>query len=346
MRNLKVFIVALYLILLAGGLSSCRPQLESGAPVGMIFDTSRVQDLDHIQKMSKVNGARVMFWNVGWGHDNNNNELDTNLQEIVGSYARPDLLFLAEYKSEVLTEATKNILDHHYPFQAFLKYDPASIIGIKVFCTQKFSVKNNEMLAWSPPGYPNSAKEDYLKEWKDHTPHEVRFWDRSYNIVTLQLKGKEYNIVPLHLLEPWLAYNIRYGNLGVIKSFLVGGNNPLRHQIINLREKLKRDFGNDMNSAPLLVIGDLNTPDSFKGIPSKLYREMSDGLKNIMPGSPYNDVTFPSQSSDAVKSSPFDKISVAIDHALVNSKLTWGGRAVLHLKGSDHYAIYLVIQDN
>lgn len=344
MKNLKIIINFICLILLISGLTSCRSKLETGAPTGLMFDIDREQDLNHIQKLSMASGARIMFWNVGWGH-NNNGELDNNLQEIVGSYARPDMLLLAEYKPEAVNNETRDRLNDNYPYKVFLKYTADSEIGIAVFCTHPFTLGKGEMLDWAPPGYPDSAKEDYKKEWRDHTPNEAKFWDRSYRVISLKLNGKEYNIVPLHLLEPWLAYNIRYGKIGVIKSFLSGENNPLGNQIVNLREKLKRDFGDDLNRTPLLLIGDLNTPDSFKGIPSALYKLVRQNLTNIMPGFPYNNVTFPSQSSDAVQSPPFNKISVAIDHALVNSKLTWEGRAVLHLKGSDHYAIYLVITD-
>lgn len=345
MKNFKLKTSLLFIPLIFAGLASCRPQLSVTDPVGLAFDQKKEVDLDKIKKLSDLSGARVFFWNVGWGHHNTDGSLDHNLIELAGSVARPDLMLLAEFKYTCISDQTKRTLDYHYPHRAFLKYDPTSEVGIAVFSTRPFTKSESEMLDWAPKGHPESARMDYVKSWKDATPNEVRFWDRSYSKLMFKIKGKIFNVVPLHLLEPWLAYNVRYGFWGVASSFLNGDNNPLRHQIVSVRDKLKRDFGNNFNDSPLLVIGDLNAPDKFAGLPSKIHKEMMAGFESIMPSFPMSQSTFPAISSDSAQSPPFDTISVTIDHALINSKLQWKGRAVLHLKGSDHYALYIVLDD-
>jgi len=192
--------------------------------------------------------------------------------------------------------------------------------------------------------YNKSLRSSYLKKWKSGAPSHVAHWDRSYVKLTWSFGSKKFSLVPIHLLEPWAAIEKAKGGFNAFSSFIANtGDNPLNNQIMHLQDKLTRDFGEDLSENPFVLLGDFNIPKRIFGLTPRIYANLSKDLSEAFWGNPK---TFPTKSTKGDAHKIFKHISIKIDHAFSNKYLEFSEREVIHLKGSDHYPLYLLINES
>lgn len=340
MKGTPYLLVALLmgLALLAG----CRPQAIEGDPVNLHWDEDAKNGFTKLLKLKSVDGVRVVFWNIGYGALNRGGDLDHNLKDLVNSSAHPDVIVLAEYKEMALNQGTIRFLDTEYPHQAYFPYGGTlDEVGIKVWSEQPFTQSEAVMLDWSPTRESSIEQDLYKQDWVTRAPKQSKWWDRPYSRFRWDIAGYRMNLVPVHLLEPWDKIYERKGDWETWKDMMFGRDNPLYYSVERLMEKMRADLGGDLDSEPLLVIGDINVPRKVFQIRTKVYERIDDELDDVFPGDPSS---FPAFSSPLRQEPPFKYSMVKLDHAFHNKLVRPRGAAVLPLRGSDHYPIYVVVE--
>src|SRR5690606_10131501 len=107
--------VGLLISSVAIGLASCRPSPEAGDPRQLRWDEKELDGMSQLLKLSRVNGVRVLFWNLAWSSLNQDHSIEWNLNQLISSNARPDLVILAEHKPDAMAEGDLATLSGHYP---------------------------------------------------------------------------------------------------------------------------------------------------------------------------------------------------------------------------------------
>jgi hypothetical protein len=192
-----------------------------------------------------------------------------------------------------------------------------------------------------PTSGTTEQKEAYRAAWEARAPKQSSWWNRSYSKFQWDLAGFKMNLVPVHMLEPWDEVRNYRGKAGTMWNMLFSNDNPLHYQIERLLAFIKQDMGGDIDSEPLLLIGDMNTPKSALGINTVAYNLLDADLDDVFPGTP---PTFPAFSAESRQQPPFTYSLVKIDHAFHNKKVQPLAAAALTLRGSDHYPIYVIVQ--
>jgi endonuclease/exonuclease/phosphatase (EEP) superfamily protein YafD len=180
-------------------------------------------------------------------------------------------------------------------------------------------------------------QKNYQDEWHKKSPSEARYWDRSVQLLAYQYAGKKYVLAPVHLLEPWAAIATSGSKAEKLKNIVFDNNNPLKHQVDHLRNVLKYKIGNVEN---VVLIGDFNIPSRFYGLTPSIYNFLTAGFKEVFSGNPN---TFPAKSAGDRVHGIFKALSIKIDHTFIGNGIDRIEADVLHLKGSDHYPIYVVV---
>jgi len=335
-------------------LAACyRPPVGDVDPTGLVYDEDSQGGYKRLIKLiDKVEGVRVLEWNVHYGGLNTGNVIDSNLEELVRSRAKPDVIILTEYKSGLLRQSTKDYLDGHYPYRTWIPYSARiDNVGIMVYSVAAYETSPVENLDWAPVYLEEEDKRIYREAQYARAPDEVKFFDRPYVKLTTTLAGATVSLVPLHLLMPWKMIKDLEGNRAAFDALMWGKNHPLYNQILNLRQKLRRDFGQFFKNGKFIMIGDMNTPRGNIWTSSS-YDLMVDGLTSVFPG--FRN-TFPAFSSDERQKPPFDQTGpTMIDHAFVSPNINLdpvamglgaarSGAAMIPLRGSDHYPIYIIV---
>jgi hypothetical protein len=338
MKSQFVIIEKIIIFLTIFQLFGCRGNLSPDAPTELHLDQQYDLNMTRLHKLSQVTGVRLFWWNVAWGSFNQNSDLDHNLIELTNSNARPDLMILGEYKDMILSQHTHNELKRHYPHQYFMSYSPTDIVGVKVFSTRALTYHGIRNIPWYPINETDSSKQQaYYNHWKTAAASEARFWDRSVGLFSFSHGGQTYTLAPVHLLEPWAALVSSEGRTDLIKSFFNDKLNPLANQIGHLRRIIKNHAGGMQN---VLMIGDFNIPSSLYGMTPDIYKNLSQSMTEGFFGNPD---TFPAESARHKVHGFLKKLSIKIDHALMGSSLDRIGGAAIHMRGSDHYPIYVVV---
>ena len=339
------FLTLISLLVLLMTQVSCRPQLGADDPLLLRFEKDSFENLHRLRKLSESQGLRVFWWNVAWGHFNSKGDLDHNLYDLITSNARPDIIILGEFKESVLNTSTHNVLKKHFSYQSFTPYQLDSPeVGIKVYSTSSLTASKRFVLPWYPKSLDTVRDREeirsYHSEWLSKAYSDSKHWLRGFRIYTLKHGGVNYRLIPVHLLSPWGAMSKVYSTEKLIWESTYGTNSPLGHQIQFLRSSINSYLGS-WTKDPILMIGDFNVPKSLYGITPNLYSRLASGFSEAHFGNPD---TFPTMMARHTVPSFLQKISIKIDHALLNSKLERVGAHPIHLRGSDHYPIYVVVK--
>ncbi|MCC7442966.1 MAG: hypothetical protein IT285_15135 [Bdellovibrionales bacterium] len=338
-------ILALALPLLLGAaqvaLSGCHPDPDALDPLRLRWEEDSERGFRHIQAVSRAEGGiSVLWWNVGWGNLNADGSLEHNLGELIDSRARPDLIVLAEYKTDTFAGHFRDRLAVEYPEWAFIPYTPASEVGIAVFSPYPMTLSGVRELDWAPRELSAMEQASYRFKWATHAPNEVKHWNRTVARIRWNLPGgAAVNLIPVHLLSPWKAFQIRYGDAVTLATVAGNAKNPLGNQVRNLRAALESEFGPELDSEPFLLVGDFNIPDTVFFSPPT-YELISEGLEPVFSG-PRN--TYPSVSSPEHGKGIFAAGAAMLDHAFLSRQLKPLAHAAPPLKGSDHYPLYFKV---
>lgn len=87
-----------------------------------VWDENEKSGLKNIDKMQKASGIKFFWWNIMGGRLSKANEIEQNLKYII-SDAVPDILALGEYRDNVLTKTTNELLEASYPHHYFFFMD-------------------------------------------------------------------------------------------------------------------------------------------------------------------------------------------------------------------------------
>ncbi|CAK0768458.1 hypothetical protein CCP3SC1_530008 [Gammaproteobacteria bacterium] len=291
-----------------------------------------------LQIIVEASGYRIFWWNVRNGLVNRKlpkPSLDENLISLIHSSIRPDLLAFAEYSSKALAAETQNRLAEVYPYHHFEPYNSANTaVGIAIYSRTKLAMELLGHLDWTPPSLESiTEKNTYRKSWrliKDS-------FTRPLLCLKIVRRDTPFYILPVHLLDPWRILLKRKGVLSTMAEVMGGSDNPLWFQMGYLEDNLRKRFGDDLGRSPFLIFGDFNTPQG-SGLSTIGYRRLTKTLKDVIAGNP---TTFPAQSSPERKHFP----ELNLDHGFTNGQLEVSVAEVLPLQGSNHYALYFVLEN-
>jgi endonuclease/exonuclease/phosphatase (EEP) superfamily protein YafD len=312
----------------------------------LVFDKDQKSNLKKLTKLTQKTGFTVLWWNVAWGRYNKDHDIDKNLLEIIKSPLSPDVITMGEYRHKVLKTETLAILNETYPYSNFVPYTPENYFGTVIF--SKHSIRPSAVfpIEWHPMDATTSEAADYKKEWLDFDPEWAKYWDRSFSYFGVERpNGGVINVAPVHLCSPWLSVFKKFGSWKTFRIIMSAQENPLLHQQEALKAPLERDFGPELDGAPLLLIGDFNIPTKIRipilGGTTKMHKLLRGPLEAALDT---GDDTFPTQSTAHEQTGVLKDHQVQLDQAFHNKLLKNVRGEVLNLKGSDHYPI-LIIND-
>jgi endonuclease/exonuclease/phosphatase family metal-dependent hydrolase len=289
--------------------------------------------------MSAYADINVLWWNIGYNEyalPSQVNPGQTNLDDSLQNnhWNKYDIVSLGEFVKNTLNPKSLDSLKADFPYQKVIKYNEAYGKSIYLFSKTPFELKV-ALLDWSNP-HKSLERQKKYKDREEKKYGSMATFDRKYIRLKTKIAAKEYNFVFYHLNNPWMRYKRKAGMLKLGYELLFGKRNPLYHQLLQLREALKNDLGEDYKQKNLVVMGDSNCPKKAKGLTPICYRL----VKKILPlvEDEAKEDTFPAEHSIIYKKLP----SVKIDHAQVSKKLK-AELKVLSLRGSDHKALELRI---
>ncbi|HXH75529.1 MAG TPA: endonuclease/exonuclease/phosphatase family protein [Bacteriovoracaceae bacterium] len=310
----------------------------------LTFDQEPKDNVKKLTELNKHKGFTVLWWNVAWGHYNNNAILDNNLLALMNSPTSPAVITLGEFKEMILMDSTKTALREVYKYYSFVPYSAGDVVGIAIFSKYPFRESVTFDLDWTPMKATTAEAEAYRKDWTDYDKDWVRHWRRTFAHFQVHLPdGTTTNIVPVHLASPWMTIHRRIGNWKTFRIMMTADENPLLHQQMRLTDVLEKEFGDDLNSEAMILLGDFNIPSKVRipilGGKPKMYKLLQGPLTNVLDSS---DDTFPSKSSHYDQTDFTKKHPIQIDHIFHNKKVNGMKAEVLHLKGSDHYPLLMI----
>jgi len=293
--------------------------------------------------------------------------LEINLRKLASSIElKPDFLILGEFSPHSIGEKTQRILERSFPFWVERPYSKTfQEFRVRIYSQVPLILKKELLLDWAPPYIPKEKQQAYREVWKSPVSGGRRF-DRSYFRFAFSMNGQEYHLLPLHLLCPWKKLKLdsantsrailgqsgqetmRNGFVDLLAKLSTAieverQDNPWFYQAKNFRIALESDDGIDLSKDKVILIGDMNIPNSLltaihpemDWVENSNYKFLKGGFQDAFDET---EPTYPSKTaSGMVKGFP----SLKIDHAFVNNFQVEAGE-VLKWKGSDHYAIYLI----
>ncbi len=272
--------------------------------------------------------VRVMWWNIDCatsatkirGQKSYKSNLEKNILDIINSDMRPNLLILGEYCPYYLSpEFAKTIFGKY-------KYNHHLVRNIPEFKTS--SGKTNErngIVVLSDYSLSPVIQEVLYADEKNKTNDKK---NRSYLLLKVKNKFREFYLNPLHLYNPWRNFFSENGMFSTFFEIDSGTQNPNAQQG---KQVIEKNMTYTAESDSLLIIGDLNSPKNFYKVDGYVYKMFN-----------ANYVSLIADTSDTfVSSSMFQ--SSAIDHAFAQNMNAVYGR-VLPLAGSGHLPIYIIIQ--
>lgn len=303
--------------------------------------------------LSENGGLKILWWNVQYGVTNrlleasmSQRALDLNLRMLVSSQYAPDVIALGEYSDDSFSKETNQLLNQRYPFslKSFVPYNPDTPErGVMVYSKHPLRLVNSAHLDYYPLGMQDQGQiQDYKQKWAKGFPPE-RFFPRTYLNYEIDKDGKKVHLVPFHALIHAEKLMLDSGGgffttLYLKLTIAFGSENPLIYQLKRFRKHLEGDFGEKLDQFPLVILGDLNLPRKFSIFTTKPYKVISQALVDPFENS--EEVTWPMPSSEEFKK--FD-LRMQFDHMLVNSKVSVSTSQILPFKGSDHAAIYTLV---
>ncbi len=316
----------------------------SRATAGLIFDQEERKNIQRLQELKSISGLKVLWWNLAWGQYNNNGDLDKNFQSLIKSHSAPEVISLSEYKPSIFKTETIELFKAEYPFQDYVPYHEKSDVGVILLSKYPFEASKKFSLKWTPAGFGKEEAEKYQKSWEDFDFNWVQHWSRTFSFYKLKMAGKNLFLSPVHLCSPWQSFQKKYGNWQTLRTLKKGFENPLSNQIYYLKNILRQYFGENLNQESLVLFGDFNVPSTIPvpvfGGTSKIFSDLQSSFKKALPK---KEDTFPTQSTMNKQTGFFKDTSVQIDHVFFNDHVSNVKAMVIHLQGSDHYPIFMVI---
>jgi endonuclease/exonuclease/phosphatase family metal-dependent hydrolase len=320
------------------------PDKTAGDPAALIWDESEVQGFHQLQLLERAQGLKVFWWNTAWGQYNKDGVLDKNIQELIRSDAAPDVLSFGEFKMEIFSDPnTLPLIRQKYPYEVYVPYNNGkSSDGVGVFSRYPFTQRVVANLDWSPTSQTAEQQETYRQNWIKRFPETESWWNRPYLKLDIDYQGRQIGFVAVHMLEPWLEIRQAKGSASVVEQMFLGKNNPLAYQIERLKNEMRADFGTPIRNRPVMLIGDFNSIQGghFGFDETECYKLLVNGMENVFMREPKS---FPAASAPDAHQEPFKTIGgIKIDHAFVAGGLSPVGAAVIPIRGSDHYPIYVI----
>lgn len=290
-----------------------------------------------LESLARADGARFLWWNIHDGRIKGKQApsiLSQNLVRLIHSAIVPDVMAFAEYRDKSLTSDCLAKLRNTYPHVLKQSHPGTPGYGLAVYSRFPIIRSSVENLDFTPPTMRSEAEQARFRaEWCGHI---YRDCTRSFIILELDLAGTPLTLVPVHLYNFWRAHRHRYGFWLTGQEILLGRNNALWHQISRFRSTLEARLGDTASSGKVVILGDFNTPKRLLGVETIGYRSLVQGWVDPFSGDP---VTFPALSAEEHGQFP----PVSIDHAFVSRASQVSAQAVLPLRGSHHYPLYVVV---
>lgn len=316
-------IIAFSKLLLVGSFA-----FADGAPAG-----ARLQ---HLTAKTSSNELSVLWWNTGCGGGSQPGEseiFDQSLRDLSKAENLVDLVVFGEDCPGQMDSEALESLKEKYPHHLWVPYNKETNhkIGFGVYSRHQFSFGQPEKLDWLPLG----ERPEKIEAAKSFWPTVVEgVMTRVYVPIEVNKNGKLFHVVPVHTVHPWNWFiRVLYPNeplkakAAVATELVWGEQNPLIWQLRNLLTKVQRDYVS-VQDQKLMLIGDFNFPLHVGMITKgyKMIRELgfSDGMR--------------------VYESTQRGVNLKIDHAFVTPSVQTKNSAVLPMRGSDHFPIFLRIQ--
>lgn len=283
-----------------------------------------------IQSLSKTEGLRVVWWNLGCRVAKGNK--NTNLQALLSEDTiRPDVLMLGEFCPSAVTAKTKRLLSQYYPYthtvDQYTKFHGEN--GMRVYSQVPLQNANTRKIK-PITGFLNKK---YIKNCKakniDSKFFEQSYWQRPVMTFNVTKDGKTYPIVGAHFANPWPTIADCLGSQYKAGLQMMNGkDNPNYAQA----EAIVRLYG---KSKDLLLIGDFNAPKQTR---VGLLRVNSNSYSLLQRAFGTSVI----KENTATSFSKFGNRS--IDHAFTIGDIRAPFAKVLPFEGSDHAALYTVIK--
>lgn len=281
-------------------------------------------------------GIRVLWWNIANGASEADPEsLTSNLEILVTSKLAPDVIALGEFSEKALPETTFSQISQRYPIRQFIRYNPLTSTGIAVFSRLPMKTVRMGAIDWIPDSFDDAAIAKYRSYWAEGSSDGGDgFYVRPVREIHVLGRERLISFTPLHLAEPWRDLGKQSDGkidyvLSTMSELYFGTTNPLITQIDFVTKWLEDGVSKDR-----LVVGDLNLPRSFVGVPTLGYRRLSRVMRSAITSA---------QNSFPTPSSPHSFPPMQLDHAFIGGSLRAPVAGVLPLKGSDHYPVYVIV---
>ena len=297
------------------------------------WDAAKGQAL--LRKAASGDNIRFMWWNVHNGMTNSAPEptLSRNISNLIHSELAPDVLAFGEYRVENLGPAGLDDMLKMYPNHLEESYPASPGYGLGIYSRYPFEILSVDTLDYAPlSGMNSSSLAAYHLDWCGTSGICLR----PLVIVRLNVKGKEIDLVVVHLFDAWRKYRRDNGVLSTAWQVMLGSDNPLWFQIERFRGMMAARLGKQLTDGNVVIMGDFNMPKSVFGVKTDGYDALSEGLVDALSG---NTSTFPAHGSEEHSKYP----SMQIDHVFISPKIKVQHGYVLPLRGSDHYPIYVGI---
>lgn len=289
---------------------------------------------------------RVVWWNIFQGgklgtqieEKEGHNPLQRNLESITAPEEKPEFLILGEYRPDEVKPEIDQLLKSRYRFVHFIPYSSTyAYQGILILSDLPTKIVTSPV-SWVDHTDSPEEKKSYRDAWGKMYPTSLTSFDRTLISIEYQWQGKTRYLLPFHAVQPWMPlqdhYPKRWAKYLTALEILTGTHNPLFHQLKEYLSKMIRINHPEKNS--VLLVGDLNTPDSMLGISPIGYRLLTFYMKDaFIRGTTY---TYPAPSSDRLVN------KLKIDHALTSPSVHVTEAKRLPLRGSDHFPISVTIE--
>jgi endonuclease/exonuclease/phosphatase family metal-dependent hydrolase len=301
-----------------------------------VWDEKARSGQRRVRKLEKAAGLKIFWWNIMYGGLSQKRELADNFKTLISEMA-PDILALGEYNDRALTPETLNLLESTYPFQHYFAYGkPKRDLGIKVFSKHKFSARQAIVMDWVPFNLSAEEDENYRNQW--HKVGRMNGQHTNWFFPYQVLDFEKFSLIPIHLNQPWNVMRFNHGAGTTFRHLLFRDDNPHGYQVKRLRKLLEKDLS---SGREFIMFGDFNIPRRLLGVRPKIARQLKKDLVEV-----YRDgvKTFPAKSAPERGVSIFKIHKIKIDMAFHTAGFKTSAKAVLPLKGSDHYPLYFVLK--
>ena len=291
--------------------------------------------------------------------------IEENLTSLIASPFAPDVIILGEdYLYEDGSSIASEVLFNAGYERVVIPYFDGTADMISFYFKGMAVWENPLAVDPSPIWMSSEERLEYHQFWLSRMPHQIEL-SRPFTHFIYQKNDHSpiYHLYPTHLINPWRAVNaiknqkvekewfsdVARGprvNWNLFMEFQ-SDDNPLYYQLSNMKTLFEASVDSFPEEAHIFL-GDFNTasrsvPDEKKvlkhlvPISSKGYRLLADDFNDLFKG---ERPTIPSMISDELDE---NKPAFRIDHAFANDRVRKLQSAILTMRGSDHYPIWMEV---